>query len=298
MRARRARSQGHGGVERGGDLGRFQALGRGIHMHGDPVTSFRQRLRAHPQPDPPTPVRQQPAQLVRPPLEQADHPLRHAARALARRRAGRRRRQRRTIGAPRQAGAHNPAGQGAAPAPQHAREAGLVLLLHEPFRGRAGHPLPAYLPFTRQTAVPWTCGTSSSSVTCHPSVMIMLPTDRPRCAVERKRLTHCLRIPPFNPHGEKRAFGRPEAQNERRNAGASAWVRGRPLSRGAFLGTMRGVLYSRARLPPHPPNPLPLKCRVFGRDERCSAFPCAFAPLPPNPLLPHGEKGEFRRPDG
>jgi|YNPMSStandDraft_2_1061718.scaffolds.fasta_scaffold36394_1 hypothetical protein len=190
-------------------------------MHGDPVTSFRQRLRAHPQPDPPTPVRQQPAQLVLPPLEQADHPLRHAARALARRRAGRRRRQRRTIGAPRQAGAHNPAGQGAAPAPQHAREAGLVLLLHEPFRGRAGHPLPAYLPFTRQTAVPWTCGTSSSSVTCHPSVMIMLPTDRPRCAVERKRLTHCLRIPPFNPHGEKRAFGRPEAQNERRNTGTS-----------------------------------------------------------------------------
>ena len=168
-------------------------------MHGDPVTSFRQRLRAHPQPDPPTPVRQQPAQLVLPPLEQADHPLRHAARALARRRAGRRRRQRRTIGAPRQAGAHNPAGQGAAPAPQHAREAGLVLLLHEPFRGRAGHPLPAYLPFTRRTAVPWTCRPSSSSVTCHPSVKIMLPTDRPVRSVERKRLTHCLRIPPFQP---------------------------------------------------------------------------------------------------
>jgi len=28
---------------------------------------------------------------------------------------------------------------------------------------------------------------------------------------------------------------------------------------------------------------------------RCT--PCAFAPHPPNPLLPHGEKGEFGRPD-
>ena len=74
---------------------------------------------------------------------------------------------------------------------------------------------------------------------------------------------------PLLPHGEKVEFGRPEAQNERRNAGASAWVRGRPLSRGAFLGTMRGVLYSRARLPPHPPNP----------------------------LFPHGEKGVSGRPD-
>ena len=40
-----------------------------------------------------------------------------------------------------------------------------------------------------------------------------------------------------------------------------------------------------------------LKCRVFGRDEQCSAFPCAFAPHPPNPLLPQGEKGESRRSD-
>jgi hypothetical protein len=60
------------------------------------------------------------------------------------------------------------------------------------------------LPFTRRTAVPWTCGTSSSSVTCHPSVMIMLPTDRPRCAVEWKRLTHCLRIPPLSTHTGRR----------------------------------------------------------------------------------------------
>jgi len=41
-----------------------------------------------------------------------------------------------------------------------------------------------------------------------------------------------------------------------------------------------------------------LKGRVFGRDERCSAFLCAFSPHPPNPLLPQGEKGEFGRPDG
>jgi len=44
--------------------------------------------------------------------------------------------------------------------------------------------------------------------------------------------------------------------------------------------------------------PPPLKGRVFGRDERRSAFPRAFAPHPPCPLLPQGEKGELGRPDG
>jgi hypothetical protein len=34
------------------------------------------------------------------------------------------------------------------------------------------------------------------------------------------------------------------------------------------------------------------KGRVLGRDARFSAFPCAFAPHPPCPLLPQGEKGE------
>ena len=45
------------------------------------------------------------------------------------------------------------------------------------------------------------------------------------------------------------------------------------------------------------PRRCALKCRVFGRDERCSAFPCAVAPHPPNPLLPQGEKGESGRSD-
>ena len=48
-------------VERG-DLGRFQALGRVIEMHGDAVTAFGHGLRAHPHADPTTPVRQHPAQ--------------------------------------------------------------------------------------------------------------------------------------------------------------------------------------------------------------------------------------------
>jgi len=84
---------------------------------------------------------------------------------------------------------------------------------------------------------------------------------------------------PLLPHGEKVEFGRPEAQNERRNAGASqktypctvhkrptrlptrgarsptAWVRGRPLSKGAFLGAIPGLRHSRARLPLFPPTP-------------------------------------------
>ncbi len=49
---------------------------------------------------------------------------------------------RRTVGAPCQAGAHHPAGRGAASALRHARDAGLDLMLHEPFRGGAGHPHP------------------------------------------------------------------------------------------------------------------------------------------------------------
>jgi hypothetical protein len=41
----------------------------------------------------------------------------------------------------------------------------------------------------------------------------------------------------------------------------------------------------------------PLKGRFLGRDGRFSAFPCAFAPHPSAPLLPHGEKGESGRPE-
>jgi hypothetical protein len=40
----------------------------------------------------------------------------------------------------------------------------------------------------------------------------------------------------------------------------------------------------------------PFKGGVSGRDERVSAFLCAFAPHPPNPLLPLWEKGEFGGP--
>jgi len=35
------------------------------------------------------------------------------------------------------------------------------------------------------------------------------------------------------------------------------------------------------------------KGRVLGRDARFSEFRCAFAPHPPCPLLPQGEKGEL-----
>ena len=38
---------------------------------------------------------------------------------------------------------------------------------------------------------------------------------------------------------------------------------------------------------------LPLKCRVFGRDERRSAFPRAFAPHPPAPFSHTGRRGSL-----
>jgi hypothetical protein len=158
---------------------------------------------------------------------------------------------------------------------------------------------------------------------------------------------------PKLPHGEKGEVGRPEAQNGRKNAGASAWVRGRPRSRGAFLGAIRGLLHSRARLPPLPPDPLlphgekvevgrpeaqnelrnagasqkTYPCTVHKRPTRLptrgARSPTAWVrgrprsrgaflgairgllhsrarlpPLPPDPLLPHGEKVEVGRPDG
>jgi hypothetical protein len=55
--------------------------------------------------------------------------------------SGARGRQRGTMGAPRQEGAQDPAGQGAAPVTRQAREEGLDLLLQQPFRGRAGHSI-------------------------------------------------------------------------------------------------------------------------------------------------------------
>ena len=42
---------------------------------------------------------------------------------------------------------------------------------------------------------------------------------------------------------------------------------------------------------PHPPPPL--TCRVFGRDARCSAFPCAVAPHPPAPFSHKGRRGSL-----
>ncbi len=41
------------------------------------------------------------------------------------------------------------------------------------------------------------------------------------------------------------------------------------------------------------PQGLPLKCRVFGRDERCSPFPCAFAPHPPAPFSHKRRRGSL-----
>ena len=94
--------------------------------------------------------------------------------------------QRGTMGAPRHEGAHDPAGQGAAPVTRQAREEGLDLLLQQPFCGLRDIP---------------------SSVSRDPS-MIMIPTDRPVRSVERKRLTICLRIPPLSTHkGRRESLG-------------------------------------------------------------------------------------------
>ena len=74
------------GVERGGDLGRFQALGRVIDMHGYAVTYFGQGLRAQPQADPAAPLRQQPAQA--PTCPRRSRLITRCAVPLQRRRSG------------------------------------------------------------------------------------------------------------------------------------------------------------------------------------------------------------------
>ena len=47
------------------------------------------------------------------------------------------------------------------------------------------------------------------------------------------------------------------------------------------------------RFCPSSPQPLPRKGRVFGRDEQCSVFPCAFAPHPPTPFSHTGRRGRL-----
>jgi hypothetical protein len=114
--------------------------------------------------------------------------------------SGERWRQRGTIGAPRQEGAQDPAGQGAAPVTRQAREEGLDLLLQQPFRGRAGHSI---LRVSRSFHDHDTDG--SARAFGGTETVDNLPANPP----------------PFNPQGEKGEFGRQDNQNERRNAGSS-----------------------------------------------------------------------------
>ena len=99
-------------------------------------------------------------------------------------------------GASRRAGAHDSAGPCAVPVPRQAREAGLDLL-QEPFRGRSGHPNSQQT--RRKEARKLFCGRRS-----HPILRGVRsfddhdPTEQPIRAVERQRLTICLRIPLFN----------------------------------------------------------------------------------------------------
>ena len=104
--------------------------------------------------------------------------------------SGARRRQRGTMGAPRQEGAHDPAGQGAAPVTRQARDEGLDLLLQQPFRGRAGHSI---LRVSRSFHDHDTDG--SARAFGGTETVDNLPANPP----------------PFNQHGEKGAFGCPDA---------------------------------------------------------------------------------------
>jgi hypothetical protein len=103
---------------------------------------------------------------------------------------GERGRQRGTIGAPRQAGAQDPAGQGAAPVTRQAREEGLDLLLQQPFCGRAGHSI---LRVSRSFHDHDTDG--SARAFGGTETVDNLPANPP----------------PFNPQGEKGESGRPDA---------------------------------------------------------------------------------------
>jgi hypothetical protein len=104
--------------------------------------------------------------------------------------SGERWRQRGTMGAPRQEGAQDPAGQGAAPVTRQAREEGLDLLLQQPFRGRAGHSI---LRVSRSFHDHDTDG--SARAFGGTETVDNLPANPP----------------PFNPRGEKGESGHPDA---------------------------------------------------------------------------------------
>ena len=71
-----------------------------------------------------------------------------------------------------------------------------------------------------------------------------------------------------------------------------------PTARGAHRIKFSISISPRRRASPRIAEGLsPLKGRVLGSDERFSASLRAFAPHPPNPLLPQGEKGEFGHPE-
>jgi hypothetical protein len=116
----------------------------------------------------------------------------------------------------------------------------------------------------------------------------MIPTDRPVRSVERKRLTICLRIPPLSTHkGRRGSVGRADAQNERRNAGASkrpweGWGLGRalpPQPRAARnrVGARHAAPVQRSAAAGHRCNPAPQAKRVSPRRGAASLQSCAAA---------------------
>ena len=107
-----------------------------------------------------------------------------------------------------------------------------------------------------------------------------------------------LNPPPFNPHGEKGEFGRPGARNGRWHAEACQQTYPCEAARGRDARAPRAC--DDARAPTrrqHRPKFISV-ARDCGRAVMTTApLRCTFAPHPPCPLLPHGEKGEFGRPD-
>jgi hypothetical protein len=131
----------------------------------------------------------------------------------------------------------------------------------------------------------------------------------PACRVHR----HCARIQRYTPSPLHRLGARASsphagctgiapAYSDTPHHPCTAWGR-RRLARmpGARASRPRTAMRHHGNVGITPSTALrewgPLKGRFLGRDGRFSAFPCAFAPHPSAPLLPHGEKGEFGRPE-
>jgi hypothetical protein len=127
---------------------------------------------------------------------------------------------------------------------------------------------------------------------------------QPACRVHR----HCARIQRYTPSPLHRLGARASsphagctgiapAYSDTPHHPCTAWGR-RRLARmpGARASRPRTAMRHHGNVGITPSTALrewgPLKGRFLGRDGRFSAFPCAFAPHPSAPLLPHGvERG-------